>query len=208
MARDNRRGRSKSGQPFVQLFHYMLKSPAWRSLTPAQRSIYIEVEALYNGSNNGRLALSARDGAERAGVNKDTACQAFGTLIDRGFVECATPGGFSRKTRHATEWRLTRARCDATGELPTKAFLKWVPRSLESGRSDLERGPSNPDIRSPESGHSTMADTLSVPNEGTVRPDFGGSSVRIEGTHIDLPMGGPCAAPSRPAFEGARPARS
>jgi hypothetical protein len=34
-----------------------------------------------------------------------------------------TKGAFSRKTMHATEWRLTWWTCDVTGELPSKKFM-------------------------------------------------------------------------------------
>ena len=62
--RHNHKGRSTT-ERFVSLPHWMLQSPAWRSLSPVARGVFIELAAIYNGSNNGRLALSARDAAER-----------------------------------------------------------------------------------------------------------------------------------------------
>lgn len=123
--RQDQRGRSKGSGRFVQLHHFMMASPAWRDLKASARAVYIEIAMRYNASNNGRLALSARDAARACNINKDTACQAFRELIAHGFIECATPGGFSRKVPHATEWRLSHYRCDVTGALPSKAFLKW-----------------------------------------------------------------------------------
>jgi hypothetical protein len=105
----------------------MLSTPAWRSLTPAARAVYVVLAERYNGQNNGSLALSARDAARLCNINKDTAGRAFRELIDHGFIECVTPGGFSRKVRHATEWRLTVHRCDVRDELPTKDFMRWSP---------------------------------------------------------------------------------
>ena len=125
--RQDRRGRSKTGPPFVRLTCYMLESAAWRSLKPAERAIYVELRRRFNGRNNGWLAFSVRDAADECNVNKDTARQAFATLQERGFTECVTPGGFSRKVRHATEWRLTDEPCDKTGALPSKAFMRWRP---------------------------------------------------------------------------------
>ena len=104
----------------------MLRTAAWCALTAAARAVYLELAARYNGRNNGALALSARDAARRCNINKDTACRAFHELAEHGFIECVTPGGFSRKVRHATEWRLTQYRCDVTGTLPSKAFAKWT----------------------------------------------------------------------------------
>ena len=122
----NKTGRSKS-EPFLKLTWFMLESPAWRSLTPAERAAYIELAKLYNGRNNGWLALSIRDAADRCRINKDTAAKSLAALQTAGFIECVTPGGFTRKVRHATEWRLTGERCDKTGTLPSKAFMRWTP---------------------------------------------------------------------------------
>jgi DNA-binding transcriptional MocR family regulator len=128
--RQDRRGRSKSQGRFVQLHHWMLNSPAWRALKASSRAVYVELSMRYNGFNNGTLALSARDAARLCNINKDTATQAFRQLIEHGFIERVTPGGFSCKVRHATEWRLTDSRCDVTGALPTKAFAKWRPLQI------------------------------------------------------------------------------
>lgn len=116
----------------MKLDCFMLESPAYRSLTPAARAVYVEVAKLYNGRNNGALALSVRDAAERCRINKDTARKAFALLQEVGFLECATPGGFTRKVRHAAEWRLTGERCDKTGALATMAFMRWRPPAAES----------------------------------------------------------------------------
>jgi hypothetical protein len=66
----NHKGRSTTTERFVSLPHYMLRSAAWRSLSPVERSIYIELAQLYSGTNNGCLALSARDAAKQVGCSK------------------------------------------------------------------------------------------------------------------------------------------
>lgn len=123
--RHNPKGRSKFGPPFIQLYWFMLDSEAWSCLTANARAVYLEVARRYNGQNNGFLALSVRDAAERCRINKDTATRALDELQRLGFLECAVAGGFSRKVRHASEWRLTVARCDRTGARETKAFMRW-----------------------------------------------------------------------------------
>jgi hypothetical protein len=105
----------------------MLATPAWCALTPAARAVYIVLAARFNGFNNGSIGLSARDAARLCNINKDTATRAFRQLIDCGFIEAVTPGGFGRKVRHATEWRLTQYRCDLSGALPSKGFARWRP---------------------------------------------------------------------------------
>jgi hypothetical protein len=60
-----------------------------------------------------------------AAVRYGTASRAFAELQERGFIECATQGAFSRKAPHASEWRLTFNTCDVTGQLASKAFMSW-----------------------------------------------------------------------------------
>ena len=110
----------------------MTGTPAWHSLKPAERAVYLEVARVYNGCNNGSLALSVRDAADRCNINKDTAGRALRVLEERGFIECVTPGGFSRKTPHATEWRLTEWPCDRSHAPATKAYQAWRPTAAES----------------------------------------------------------------------------
>lgn len=134
----NKTGRRKTGPSFVQLFRYMLESPAWKSLSPQERAILLEVARLYNGQNNGFLALGVRAAAEGANVNKDTAAKCFRGLVDRGFLELAQAGEFNRNrfsgdelqaTCRATEWRLTCHRCDRTHRPASRAFLQWQPEA-------------------------------------------------------------------------------
>jgi hypothetical protein len=73
--RKNRWGRSNHGPSFVQLFRYMLESPAWQSLSHTAVAAYIELARQYNGCNNGRLALSTRTLAERRGCSNSTAAR-------------------------------------------------------------------------------------------------------------------------------------
>jgi hypothetical protein len=125
--RHNRTGRSSGDARHVRLHHWLLNSPAYLSLSPAARAVHVEIVRLYNGANNGRLALSVRTAAARCRIARNTAARALAELQDRGFVECVTPGAFSLKTRHAAEWRLTHHKCDASGQLPSSSFMRWKP---------------------------------------------------------------------------------
>lgn len=163
MAKHSHNGRSKPGERHVRLTHFMTGTAAWLSLTPQQRAVFCEVARVYNGTNNGFLAVSVRGLAKRCSINKDTAGAALKVLEERGFIVCMTPGGFSRKTPHATEWRLTEWRCDKTHAPPTKAYQSWreppgadLPkrktRSPQSGHTVRKGGTVTP-LRSPEIGH-------------------------------------------------------
>ena len=85
----------------------------------------LEIARGHDGTNNGRLGLSIRRASERCNIARGTAQRAFADLQERGFIELVTKGAFSRKSPHASEWRLTFNTCDVTGELASKAFMRW-----------------------------------------------------------------------------------
>ena len=39
-----------------------MKGDAWRSLSPNARAIYVEIVERYNGTNNGLISFSIREG--------------------------------------------------------------------------------------------------------------------------------------------------
>ena len=128
----NNTGRSTT-ERFLSLPHFMLQSAAWLSLSPVARCTFIELAARYKGSNNGYLALSVRDAAERVGCSKDSAARALADLRAKGFIECCSRGHFDRKSQHASEYRLTLYPCDRTGGRASKAFMSWrddQPKSI------------------------------------------------------------------------------
>jgi hypothetical protein len=111
--------------PHVRLYGWLLNSPAYLSLSCAARAVLVEITHLYNGRNNGQIGLSVRRAAERCNVARGTAQRAFVDLQERGFIELVTKGAFSRKSPHASEWRLTFNTCDLTREPPSKKFMSW-----------------------------------------------------------------------------------
>lgn len=145
MPKINQKGRSKSSGHFMQLTRFMMETRAWRSLTPQERAVYLEIGILYNGANNGRLALSVRDAAARCRISKDTAGKCFQTLQERGFIECVREGSFNTKVRHATEWRLTMYKCNVSGQLSSRAFQHWAPPTSTLKK---KRGPNSGSARS------------------------------------------------------------
>src|SRR5262245_54679292 len=86
----------------VRLHHWLMRSLAWQSLSCEARAVLVELYALYDGSNNGRLFLSVREAAYRVNVGKSTAATALAQLIDRGFIRPNVKGAFTLKQRHAT----------------------------------------------------------------------------------------------------------
>ncbi|MEH6789653.1 hypothetical protein [Parasphingorhabdus sp.] len=96
---------------FARFDHEILRSPAYCSLTPNARALLIQLEMMNNGSNNGSLWLSVRDGAARMGIaNLGSASRAFHDLIEAGFIAMTKEAHFSIKTSETSRarcWRLT-----------------------------------------------------------------------------------------------------
>lgn len=127
----NSKGRSKGEGRFLALPHFLLETPAWRTLDPYGRAAYLEVAQLYRGDNNGYLDMAVRRLAERLGVGKNVANKAMKALAERGLIEATEVSGFSRKDRKSTSWRLTHLRCDRTHQPSSRAYLTWRPSDLE-----------------------------------------------------------------------------
>jgi len=116
-----RKGKSK----FLMIEGYVMRSPAFRALSPNDKAAYLELKWRYDGLNNGRIGLGCRELAEALQSSKDTARRALDSLMEKGFITKAKASGFNVKNRTATEWRLTEYSSDVTGELPTKDFMRW-----------------------------------------------------------------------------------
>ena len=137
------RYKRKGGGKFVMIDRYVFQSAAWQALTPHERAAYLELKWRYNSHNNGWIGLGERELARALHSGKDTARRALGGLIAKGFVVKASPSGFNRKNRVATEWRLTEYRDDKTGEPPTKDFIRWRPSDEKTtGASQVRTGAS------------------------------------------------------------------
>lgn len=137
--RHDNKGRSVGVARFVKLEHWMLKTPAWQSLPPAPRALYLELAQRYNGSNNGEISMSVRESARLLHVAKDTATKAFRELEYKGFIKCNQCGSFNWKAGKATTWILTEHALP--GEFATKEFASWRPENLESGPNSETRCP-------------------------------------------------------------------
>jgi hypothetical protein len=68
---------------YLKLRYWLLTSPAWQNLPGLSRALYLDIAMRYNGSNNGRISYSVREGAAALGVTKDT----IGRVKERRFVQ-------------------------------------------------------------------------------------------------------------------------
>lgn len=132
-------GRSVGSPKFTMLFKWFLDTPAWRSLSPQARCIYLEIAQRYYGSNNGEISLSVRGAARLVHIAKDTATKAFHELEEKGFIRRNVCGSFNWKLKHATTWILTE---HPFNEQPaTKDFARWAPGKSNAGPNSGTNSP-------------------------------------------------------------------
>ena len=103
----SRHRRRRDGPTFIQVFHYVVDSDAYRDLSMTARAALVEIQGLYRGDNNGRLLVPARWLAERLGTHYTTAATVIRELDDHGFISPTKITRFKRNIREASEWRLT-----------------------------------------------------------------------------------------------------
>lgn len=153
MTRRRNSFKKKGGPKFVQLFHWVMDTPAWRDLDTTARSLYLELKRHYSGTNNGSVGLGCRQAAEALGVHYSTASRAFRSLCEHGFIVPVTPGRFGNGYHLATEWLLTEYFDNQTGEPARKDFLKWSADSqptrstkikTQVAKSEREVAPAQP----------------------------------------------------------------
>jgi len=127
----------------VRLFEWMLASPAWHSLDPVPRALYIEMSRRYRGpnSNNGKIPYSVREAAAALNVSRNTANRAFHRLEETGFIVANKRSGFNVKGRVSTEWLLTEFPDDtrASVNIASKNFMSWP--SVTIGAKSEGRSP-------------------------------------------------------------------
>jgi len=136
-----------------------MDTPAWRSLPALAKVVYVGLVRHYNGSNNGRIGYSERQAGDDAGVSSASGWRMLRLLQERGFVVQTKRGAFSRKCRHASEWRLTEFACDITNALPTKEFTRWPPSENLKHAFTHERARVHPRTRT----HSLVNQVISEP---------------------------------------------
>jgi hypothetical protein len=117
---------------FVLLPHWLLRSPAWKTLAPDAKAVLLDIWLRHDGTNNGMIGYAVRD-AEEIGLSKDKAARAIALLVERGFLRVRAVSSFQLKTKQARTWELTAERC---GDTPaTRDFMRWSSVEKSISRS-------------------------------------------------------------------------
>ena len=118
-------GRSIKGDRHLRLPHFLLHSPAWRSLGPTERALFLEVAQRYNGHNNGEIGLGVREAGAALHVRPQTAGRAFHRLVEIGFLCVVRDSAFNVKSKLTREWLVTLFPTE--NSRATHAYMQWAP---------------------------------------------------------------------------------
>ncbi len=159
------KGRSRKGNRFVMLEHWLLDTAAYKKLSGSAVKVLLEVYRRYNGSNNGDIGMSERECAHATGLSRETVRKALRDLVELGFVQTTRRGGFDYK-RHATTWALTQHL--ERGEDGYRSFASWKsgceqPRKIQ--KPGQETSPHRPRI----CARRRLSDVLNRANRPRIR---------------------------------------
>lgn len=117
----------KRGESHVRVYAHEMRTAAWQTLSVDAKALLVELRALYKPSAGNTVFLSCRESMKRLHIGQRRVQAAFAELIERGWISVAIPGGFNRKTRHATSYRLENESTGAPNTIPRKEYMRWQP---------------------------------------------------------------------------------
>jgi hypothetical protein len=129
--RANATGRNPNGvERKLIIRRSLMHSPQYSALSLTSRGLFLELQGMFNGTNNGTLFLSVKDAAARLGLSDlKPVTAAFNELMALGFLTEAIGASFSIKTAGVSKARAwTRNLIDRVGlcagpdELPPPDF--------------------------------------------------------------------------------------
>jgi len=110
---------------FLMIKGWEQTSPAFKALLPNDVRVYIELRRRYNGRNNGKISLSAREAGELLHKSHTTGARALIRLRAYGFIKIRKESTFDQK-RMSREYELT-----AISMEPAKSAKSLPPGSKE-----------------------------------------------------------------------------
>jgi len=128
MGKTNQKGRSTKGR-FLSVPHNIYDSLAFKSLLPASKVVFMEFRRRYNGNNNGKIILSAREASKAikpCAESGSTGDRALKQLMKHGFIKVHNKGHF--RNRHASTWILTSEVFE--GRAPTYEWREYEKNSV------------------------------------------------------------------------------
>jgi hypothetical protein len=126
MVKHNQTGRSnkKLSGRFVAVPYSVIDSPGYRATASNSKAVFIEIIRLFNGSNNGLIAVSSRMVGALLGISHSSVARALRELVNCGLIRLCKSSSFSQK-RMAAEYRLTHLPCNKTRSPATKEYQTY-----------------------------------------------------------------------------------
>ena len=124
MSRKKRQRKSKG--PHVQVPKAIMATPAWRTMSPWARLLWIDLRGWLRNDdlNNGKVHRACRKAAEAIGANKDTIARRFVELEHFGFLRRTAEGFLGSDGRGiAAKYRFTDLAYGT--HPPTREYEKW-----------------------------------------------------------------------------------
>ena len=127
----NRKAKTGKAYQYVQLYHYILNSPAYRSLSYTARSLLVDIAKQYNGQNNGDLCLAYSQMRPLGWSSHGVLDRAKAELLERGFIQETRKG---RRPNIASLYAITWQPLNPMEKLDvspnsfkSKAFMHYEP---------------------------------------------------------------------------------
>ena len=115
--------RSQKHKRYVGFDYNLLETEAFKYLTGGAFKLLAMVKKRYNGTNNGEISFSVREGRDLLGYSLNTISRYFNELEDKGFLKANQKGSFSYKKRHASTWIIT---SDKYNHQKSRDFKHWI----------------------------------------------------------------------------------
>jgi len=117
----NEKGRNPGGAGrFIMVSRSLTHSPQFSALAPTSRALFFELQAMFNGTNNGAIFLSCKDAGDRLGLSDLKAVRgAFDELRDLGFITETIGASFAIKAGRVSKARAWN--------------LNWIVRGYGAG---------------------------------------------------------------------------
>jgi len=141
--------RKRGSRRFVQIDASVYQSAAWRALPDAALRLWVDLRALHNGHNNGRLAPTFATLRPLGWTSKDKLARALAALVEYGFLRYTRKTGPNAYHRAALV-RFTDLACpgderegiDGCG--PTCEFAQWRDTAAPRFAFPVRRGGTAP----------------------------------------------------------------
>ena len=114
--------RAQKHKRYVGFDYNLLETDAFKYLTGGAFKLLALVKKRYNGTNNGYISFSVREGRDLLGNSVNTISRYFDELVDKGFLKVKEKGSFSYKKRHASTWIIT---SDEYHNQKSRDFKHW-----------------------------------------------------------------------------------